>query len=191
MREVLKDRFESIPVQVPRSEIEALGVEIGLEDPLEAARVFDRLKGVSWRGDYVRSEEGWVAAWVREVVWGSPGVSTILMSTLCAPFGLRFQQASTSARLLCRLISRPYRVCPCGAASRIRVKAPPPQNASYRVRLYGRAFRLRAHAESSHPSFPAFHTVIPAEAGVHCCHKSARWRTRFGVDQLHGEPSHR
>jgi hypothetical protein len=67
MREVLKDRFEDIPVQVPRSEIEALGVEIGLEDPLEAARIFDRLKGVSWRGDYVRTEEGWVAAWVEEV----------------------------------------------------------------------------------------------------------------------------
>jgi hypothetical protein len=67
MREVLKDRFENIPVQVPRSEIEALGEEIGLDDPLEAARVFDRLKGVSWRGDYVRSEEGWVAAWVMEV----------------------------------------------------------------------------------------------------------------------------
>ena len=67
MREVLKDRFESIPVQVPRSEIEALGVEIGLEDPTEAARIFDRLKGVSWRGDYVRTEEGWVAAWVMEI----------------------------------------------------------------------------------------------------------------------------
>ena len=67
MREVLKERFESIPVHVPRSEIEAMGVEIGLDDPTEAARVFDRLKGVSWRGDYVRSEEGWVAAWVREV----------------------------------------------------------------------------------------------------------------------------
>jgi hypothetical protein len=67
MREVLKDRFEEIPVQVPRSEIVALGVEIGLEDPQEAARIFDRLKGISWRGDYVRSEEGWIAAWVREV----------------------------------------------------------------------------------------------------------------------------
>ena len=67
MREVHKDRFEDIPVQVPRSEIEALGLEIGLEDPLEAARIFDRLNGVSWRGDYVRSEEGWIAAWVREV----------------------------------------------------------------------------------------------------------------------------
>jgi hypothetical protein len=67
MREVLKDRFESIPVQVPRSEIEALGVEIGLDDPAEAARIFDRLKGISWRGDYVRSDEGWIAAWVREV----------------------------------------------------------------------------------------------------------------------------
>ena len=68
MCEVLKDRFESIPVQVPRSEIEALGEEIGLDDPLEAARAFDRLKGVSWKGDYVRSEEGWVAAWVIEVI---------------------------------------------------------------------------------------------------------------------------
>ena len=67
MREVIKNRFESIPVQVPRSEIEALGVEIGLDDPAEAARIFDRLKGVSWRGDYVRSEEGWVAAWVMEI----------------------------------------------------------------------------------------------------------------------------
>ena len=67
MREVLRDRFESIPVQVPRSEIEAMGVEIGLENPADAIRIFDRLKGISWRGDYVRSDEGWVAAWVREV----------------------------------------------------------------------------------------------------------------------------
>ncbi len=67
MREVLKARFEGIPVQVPRSEIEALGVEIGLDDPLEAARIFDRLKGVSWRGYYVRTDDGWVAAWVKEV----------------------------------------------------------------------------------------------------------------------------
>jgi hypothetical protein len=43
-----------------------MGEEIGLEG-IEAARLFDRLKGVSWRGDYVRSETGWVAAWVREV----------------------------------------------------------------------------------------------------------------------------
>jgi hypothetical protein len=55
------------PIHVPRSEIEALGAEIGLEDPAEAARLFDRLKGVSWRGDYVRSDEGWVAAWIRDV----------------------------------------------------------------------------------------------------------------------------
>jgi hypothetical protein len=60
MREVLKERFESIPVHVPRSEIEAMGVEIGLDDPTEAARIFDRLKGISWRGDHVRSEEGWI-----------------------------------------------------------------------------------------------------------------------------------
>lgn len=67
MREALKEKFETIPVHVPRSEVEALGVEIGLEDPTEAARLFDRLKGVSWRGDYVRSETGWTAAWVEEI----------------------------------------------------------------------------------------------------------------------------
>ncbi len=67
MREALKERFEKIPVHVPRSEVEELGAEIGLEDPTEAARLFDRLKGVSWRGDYVRSEAGWTAAWVEEI----------------------------------------------------------------------------------------------------------------------------
>ena len=67
MREAMRARFETIPVRVPRGEVEELGAEIGLEDPLEAARLFDRLKGVSWRGDYVRSETGWTAAWVREI----------------------------------------------------------------------------------------------------------------------------
>ena len=67
MREALKEKFEETPAHVPRSEVEALGAEIGLEDPREAARLFDRLKGVSWRGDYVRSEAGWTAAWVEEI----------------------------------------------------------------------------------------------------------------------------
>ena len=67
MREALKERFGTTPAHVPRSEVEALGAEIGLEDPAEAARLFDRLKGVSWRGDYVRSETGWTAAWVEEI----------------------------------------------------------------------------------------------------------------------------
>ena len=66
MREALRQRLKRCPVQVPRSEVEAMGVEIGLE-PVEAARLFDRLKGVSWRGDYIRSDAGWIAAWVREV----------------------------------------------------------------------------------------------------------------------------
>ena len=61
MREALRQRLKRCPVQVPRSEVEAMGVEIGLE-PVEAARLFDRLKGVSWRGDYVKTDEGWVAA---------------------------------------------------------------------------------------------------------------------------------
>jgi predicted transcriptional regulator len=66
MREALKQKLKDCPVHVQRSEVEAMGVEMGLEG-IEAARLFDRLKGVSWRGDYVRSETGWVAAWVREV----------------------------------------------------------------------------------------------------------------------------
>ncbi len=67
MREALKERFENMPVHVLRSEVEELGAEIGLKDPTEAARLFDRLKGVSWRGDYVRSETGWTAVWVKEI----------------------------------------------------------------------------------------------------------------------------
>jgi hypothetical protein len=66
MREVIKKRLKQCPVRVQRSEVQAMGAEIGL-DGTEAARLFDRLKGVSWRGDYIRSDNGWVAAWVREV----------------------------------------------------------------------------------------------------------------------------
>jgi hypothetical protein len=66
MREVLRRRLKDCPVHVPRSEVEALGAEVGLE-ATEAARLFDRLKGVSWRGHYVRTDDGWISAWVREV----------------------------------------------------------------------------------------------------------------------------
>jgi hypothetical protein len=66
MREALRRKLKDCPVHVHRSEVEAIGEEIGLEG-IEAAKLFDRLKGVSWRGDYVRSDAGWVAAWVREV----------------------------------------------------------------------------------------------------------------------------
>ena len=66
MRETLRRRLKDCPVHLPRSEIEAMGAELGLE-AIEAARLFDQLKGVSWRGDYIRSDHGWIAAWVREV----------------------------------------------------------------------------------------------------------------------------
>ena len=66
MREALRQRLKDCPVHVPRSEVEAMGTEIGLE-AIEATRLFDRLKGVSWRDDYVRSDDGWIAAWVMEV----------------------------------------------------------------------------------------------------------------------------
>ena len=67
MREALRERFGTTPAHVPRSEVEELGAQLGLEDHREAARLFDRLKGVSWRGAYVRSENGWTAAWVEEI----------------------------------------------------------------------------------------------------------------------------
>lgn len=68
LREALKQRLDDVPAQITRGEIEALGAEIGLEDPNEAARLFDRLKGVSWRGDYITSDENiWVAAKVTDL----------------------------------------------------------------------------------------------------------------------------
>ena len=68
MREALKERVEGGPASISRDEVEEIGARIGLEDPSEAARLFDRLKGVSWRGEYVeRGENGWAAAHVTEV----------------------------------------------------------------------------------------------------------------------------
>ena len=68
MREVLKQRLDDMPINISRDEVEALGVEIGLEDPTEAARLFNRLKGVSWSGEYITSEEKvWVAARITDV----------------------------------------------------------------------------------------------------------------------------
>ncbi|CAN5628807.1 hypothetical protein BH24ACT22_BH24ACT22_13870 [soil metagenome] len=68
MREALKQRLDDVPARITRGEIEALGAEIGMEDPIEAARLFDRLKGVSWRGDYITSDaEVWTAARVTDL----------------------------------------------------------------------------------------------------------------------------
>lgn len=68
MREALKQRLDDVPARITRDEIEALGAEIGLEDPIEAARLFDRLKGVSWRGDYVTSDtEVWTEARITDL----------------------------------------------------------------------------------------------------------------------------
>ncbi len=66
MREALRRRLRDCPVHVPRNEGEALGAEVGPE-AAEAARFFDRLKGVSWLGHYVRTDDGWISACVREV----------------------------------------------------------------------------------------------------------------------------
>ena len=69
MREALKARLEDMPAQVTRGEIEALGADIGLEDPIEATRLFGRLKGVSWRGEYTESDGdgGWTEARITDL----------------------------------------------------------------------------------------------------------------------------
>ena len=68
MRETLKARLEDMPARITRGEVEALGADIGLEDPVEATRLFGRLKGVSWRGEYVDSgEDGWTEARITDL----------------------------------------------------------------------------------------------------------------------------
>ncbi len=68
MREVLKQRIDHVPARISRGEVEEIGAEIGLRDPTDAVRLFDRLKGVSWSGDYIVSgDSSWVTAWVTEV----------------------------------------------------------------------------------------------------------------------------
>lgn len=68
MREELKNRLDEVPARITRDEIEAIGADIGLEDPIEAARLFDRLKGVYWRGDYITSDGNlWTAARVTDL----------------------------------------------------------------------------------------------------------------------------
>ncbi len=57
-----------MPARITRGEVELLGVEIGLEDPVEATRLFDRLKGVSWRGEYTDSNgDGWTEARITDL----------------------------------------------------------------------------------------------------------------------------
>ncbi len=68
MREALRERLDEMPAHLTRGEVESLGAEIGLEEPVEATRLFDRLKGVSWRGEYVDSNgEGWTEARITDL----------------------------------------------------------------------------------------------------------------------------
>ncbi len=63
MREALKQKLDNGPTRISRDEVEEIGADIGLYDPSEAVRLFDRLKGISWRGEYVTSgQDGWTAA---------------------------------------------------------------------------------------------------------------------------------
>ncbi|MGF1473459.1 MAG: hypothetical protein ACFB50_17190 [Rubrobacteraceae bacterium] len=68
MREELKSRLDEVPARITRDEVEAIGADIGLDDPIAATRLFDRLKGVSWRGDYITSDGNvWVAARITDL----------------------------------------------------------------------------------------------------------------------------
>ncbi len=68
MREALKERLDDMPARITRGEVEALGADIGLEDPAEAVRLFGRLKGVSWRGEYMDSDgAGWTEARITDL----------------------------------------------------------------------------------------------------------------------------
>lgn len=63
MREALKKRLVDVPARITRGEVEALGADIGLEDPVESTRLFGRLKGVLWRGEYIDPDGGgWTEA---------------------------------------------------------------------------------------------------------------------------------
>jgi hypothetical protein len=64
MRDFLRKKLKDGPTHVRRAEVERVGGNMGL-DPVEAARLFQSLKGAYWRGDYlVSNERGWIAAWV-------------------------------------------------------------------------------------------------------------------------------
>lgn len=68
MREALKQRLEDVPARITRDEVEALGADIGLDDPVEATRLFGRLKGVSWRGEYTDTDGGaWTEARITDL----------------------------------------------------------------------------------------------------------------------------
>ena len=62
MRDFLRKKLKDGPTHVRRAEVERVGGNMGL-DPVEAARLFQSLKGAYWRGGYIVSNErGWIAA---------------------------------------------------------------------------------------------------------------------------------
>ena len=68
MREALKERLDEMPAPIMRGEIEALGAAVGLDDPAEATRLFGRLKGVTWQGEYIDSDgNGWTEARITDL----------------------------------------------------------------------------------------------------------------------------
>jgi hypothetical protein len=67
MRKELRDMLHDGPTHVNREDIENIGSRVDLS-PEEAAKLFQNLKGVAWRGDYITSDErGWIGAWIEDV----------------------------------------------------------------------------------------------------------------------------
>lgn len=68
MRSELKGMVGDGLTHVSRAEIEQnIAPRIDLK-PDEAAKLFQSLKGKTWRGDYIPSDEGgWIGAWIEHV----------------------------------------------------------------------------------------------------------------------------
>ena len=62
----LKEKLGGGFAHLTRSEIETLGESAGLSRQ-ESAELFEDHKDISWRGDYILSDEGWIGAWVEEL----------------------------------------------------------------------------------------------------------------------------
>ncbi len=67
MRHALKEKTKGELTALNREEIETIGRDVGL-DPDEAAELFRSHKDISWRGDFISSDErGWIAVWIEEI----------------------------------------------------------------------------------------------------------------------------
>ena len=67
LRKKLMNSDDGWGVHIDRDEVETVGTNMGL-DPDQAARLFESIRDVHWRGQYVASGgRGWIGAWVENV----------------------------------------------------------------------------------------------------------------------------